>query len=276
MIPREENQAYVVEGCEPDHPSVIVYAESAEHALFLGASDAGLSQLPKADLCVAELAELHDVAKTEPARVLSWNQPSAVRVYRRLGWELPGATTCAICNLFESRLVPESKLNEEGGCHDCVEGVKPMAPAHGSGSWSLDVATKMMHWSREAFAANEINLGDTVTLDAIIGTCVPEDQESLRAAFARSITTGAPLDCFCTVLTLRDQRLGVHVKGTCTREGDQTTVISGTFELLRVHHGQGEFCNVCDHSKCSWRSSGLLCSLLASVTEMQAAMTMVG
>lgn len=125
MSPEPEtgvNRSYIVEGLNPETPSIIVFAQDGDHALLLGAGSPDLRPLHIHELHVEPLEELEMVARRAEARVLRWNNPNDLRIYRNIGWDLPGPC-CQLCARFTSDLVPESRINFDGVCAECCHPV---------------------------------------------------------------------------------------------------------------------------------------------------------
>ena len=67
----------------------------------------------------------------------------------------------------------------------------------GIGAWILDPATESLWWSDDTCRIHGVGADFVPTLAAAIAFYTPEARETVTAALARSVATGAPWDSNC-------------------------------------------------------------------------------
>ncbi len=99
----------------------------------------------------------------------------------------------------------------------------------GIGGWSVDAATREVHWSSEVFRIHGLpDQTHAPTLETAIGYYTSEYQPLIREAIEECLRTGAPYEGELQLLNARGTLVWVHVRGEAEREGGRIVRVWGT------------------------------------------------
>jgi PAS domain S-box-containing protein len=177
-----------------------LYAEPIlAHGQPIGAINIGYGPPPRDESTLSSLAERFQVSREALERAAESYPPRPRFVEEQAKKRL--AISAKLIGQIVERAQVEQSLRES---EELLEATGRIAKV---GGWELDVASRVVRWTRETYRIHEMEPDSSPSLQQAIAFFHPQDQPKLSEALDRAMSRGEPYDMELRFITAKGNRL---------------------------------------------------------------------